>query len=62
MCVEYSYSHHTHLLYLIFKPYLINGCFKVGFIKKRVNKDKDNIDVCVEDKQGFLKKLFKKRC
>lgn len=47
---------------MIFKSYLINGCLKVSFIKKRENKDKDNVDVCVEDKHGFLKKLFKKRC
>jgi hypothetical protein len=34
----------------------------VSFIRRKENKDKDNVDVCVEDKHGFLKKLFKKRC
>ena len=34
----------------------------MSFIKKRENKDKDNVDVCVEDRQGLLKKLLKKRC
>jgi hypothetical protein len=42
------------------------GGLKVSFIKKRdVNargRGRGNIDICVEDKSGLLKKLFKKRC
>jgi hypothetical protein len=41
------------------------GGLKVSFIKRRDVRDRStsgNIDVCVEDKSGFLKKLFKKRC
>jgi hypothetical protein len=34
----------------------------VGFIKRKSSEGKNNVDVCVEDKQGFLKRLFKKRC
>jgi hypothetical protein len=31
-------------------------------IKRKSGEDKSEVDVCVEDRQGLLKKLFKKRC
>ena len=36
----------------------------MSFIKKRdVNaRGRGNSDICVEDKSGLLKKLFRKRC
>jgi hypothetical protein len=34
----------------------------VGFIRRKSSEDKSNADVCVEDRQGLLKKLLKKRC